>query len=449
MMPFDLSAQRARLSARRVSAAELLADNFAQARRPACAHAFVRLFAATAQAQAQAVDALHAAGAPLPPLAGLAISVKDLFDVAGHTTTAGSVVLADAPAAQADAAAVARLRRAGATLIGHTQMTEFAFSGLGLNPHQGTPHNPATARIDATPRIPGGSTSGGAVSVATGAAWAALGSDTGGSLRIPAALQGLVGFKSTATLVPREGTVPLSPTLDTVGAITHSVRDAVLLHEVLADRVVGPGPSRLQHLRLAVPQTLLLDGLDAQVAADFDRVLSRLSAAGAHIIPLPCPLLVELAAINAQGGFAAAEAWAWHRARWATDAARYDPRVSSRIQRGAAMSAADVIDLLAARQHWVARMTPALAGFDAMLCPTVPVVAPELAPLLADDARYAATNALLLRNPAVVNMLDGCAISVPMHSPGALPTGLMIWHGANHDNAVLRIAGLIESALAP
>ena len=176
---------------------------------------------------------------PLPPLAGLAVSVKDLFDVAGQPTTAGSMVLADRPPASADCPAVARLRAAGAALVGHTNLTEFAFSGVGINPHHGTPANPATAQLDATPRIPGGSTSGGAVSVAGGAAWAALGSDTGGSIRIPAALQGLVGFKSTARLVPTEGCIPLSTTLDTACAITRSVRDAVLLHEVLAARRVA------------------------------------------------------------------------------------------------------------------------------------------------------------------------------------------------------------------
>src|SRR5690606_38344470 len=145
------------------------------------------------------------------------------------STTAGSVVLADAAPAAADCPAVARLRRAGAALVGHTNMSEFAFSGVGINPHHGTPANPATLGLDATPRIPGGSTSGGAVSVASGAAWAALGSDTGGSIRIPAALQGLVGFKNTARLTPTEGAIPLSTTLDTACAITRSVRDAVLL----------------------------------------------------------------------------------------------------------------------------------------------------------------------------------------------------------------------------
>src|SRR6185436_12518234 len=213
-------------------------------------------------------DAQCAAGAPLPPLAGLAVSIKDLFDVEGQETTAGSIVMHGAPAG-ADCPAVARLRRAGAALTGHTNMTEFAFSGVGINPHHGTPANAATAKLDAVPQIPGGSTSGGAVSVASGAAWAALGSDTGGSIRIPAALQGLVGFKNTARLTPTEGSVPLSPTLDTVSAITRSVRDAIVLHELLAERTVVRRGRPLPQSRFAVPATLMLDTLEPAVATSF------------------------------------------------------------------------------------------------------------------------------------------------------------------------------------
>ncbi|MEQ1804076.1 MAG: amidase family protein, partial [Burkholderiaceae bacterium] len=223
-MTVDLSTAREQILAARASAATLMEQSIAACEAPASAKAFLSTRFDLARALAAGVDAAFARGAPLPPLAGLGLSIKDLFDVQGEVTAAGSIVLADAAPARNDCPAVARLRRAGAAFIGRTNMSEFAFSGVGINPHHGTPANAATARHDATPRIPGGSTSGGAVSVANGAAWAALGSDTGGSIRVPAALHGLVGFKNTARLTPAQGTVPLSTTLDTVCAITHSVR---------------------------------------------------------------------------------------------------------------------------------------------------------------------------------------------------------------------------------
>jgi amidase/aspartyl-tRNA(Asn)/glutamyl-tRNA(Gln) amidotransferase subunit A len=445
----DLTAVRGEIEARRTSAAAQMQAALAAANADANSRTYIRRFDAQAVAAADATDRRFAAGAPLPALAGLAVSVKDLFDVHGMPTTAGSFVLADAPPAGADCPAVARLRAAGAALTGHTNMTEFAFSGVGINPHHGTPCNPAAAALDATPRIPGGSTSGGAVSVATGAAWATLGSDTGGSIRIPAALQGLVGFKNTARLTPTDGAVPLSTTLDTACAITRSVRDAVLLHEVLAARPVPLVRRPLTALRLAVPATALLDGLDATVARAFERALAALRAQGARVEDVPLPAVAELATIQSTGGFSAAESWAWHRGRLATQEARYDPRVAARIRRGERMSAADYIDLLHARRAWIAAMDGTLRRFDALLSPTVPVVAPPLAPLVADDDAFFAANALLLRNPSVVNMLDGCALSLPCHREGELPVGLMVWSGALADDVVLDAALAIEAALAP
>jgi aspartyl-tRNA(Asn)/glutamyl-tRNA(Gln) amidotransferase subunit A len=448
LMTPDLLAARAEIAARRSSAQSLLDASLAAARSTANRHSFVRRFDEMAQAAARSVDLQQAAGAPLPPLAGLAVSVKDLFDVQGQPTTAGSVVLDGRAPAAADAPAVARLRAAGAALVGHTNMTEFAFSGVGINPHHGTPANPATAALDGTPRIPGGSTSGGAVSVATGAAWAALGSDTGGSIRIPAALQGLVGFKNTARLTPTDGAIPLSTTLDTVCAITRSVRDAVLLHGLLAARAVQRPARPLAALRLAVPATAMLDGLDATVAAAFGRALACLRAAGAQIEDIALPELARLSQIQATGGFSAAESWAWHRGLLAEHEARYDPRVAARIRRGQAMSAADYLELLQARRDWIAAMAAATAGFDALLSPTVPVVAPPLAPLIDSDEAFFAANALLLRNPSVVNMLDGCALSLPCHRPDELPVGLMVWSHALADDTVLAVSLAIESALA-
>ena len=445
-MADDLTAARRRIVAGAVSARHLVEEALAAA--AAGAPAFVATTPATARAAADAADAAVAAGRDPGALAGLAVSIKDLFDVAGEVTAAGSKILRDAAPAARDAPAVARLRAAGAAFVGRTHMSEFAFSGIGINPHLPRLVNPATLALDPVARAPGGSTSGGAASVAAGAAWVALGSDTGGSIRIPAALQGIVGFKSTARLVPTAGAVPLSTTLDTVSAMTRSVRDAITVHEVLAARTVHLARRPLDTCRFAVPQTLVLDGLDATVARALERSLVALSAAGAQITTVALAPLAEVPAMNASGGFAPAEAWAFHR-RWIAEHERdYDPRVAQRIRRGAAMSAADYIDLVAARRDWIARMDAALSGFDALLTPTVPIVAPPLEPLVADDAAFFAANALVLRNPSVVNFLDGCALSVPCQDEGNLPVGLMVWSSGGRDDAVLDAGLAIEAALA-
>ena len=441
----DLVAARERI----VTGAERARSLLDAALAAPAGNAFLHRLQAGAIATAEAVDAQRAAGAPLPPLAGLAVSIKALFDVPGLVTTAASAVLADRPAATADAAAVARLRAAGAAFVGTTNLSEFAFSGIGINPHHGTPANAATAALDATPRAPGGSTSGGATTVACGAAWAALGSDTGGSIRIPAALQGLVGFKSTQRLVPLDGSVPLSTTLDTACAITRTVRDAVVVHEILSARRVRLPGRPLAALNLAVPTTLMTDGLEPAVAAAFERTLRTLRDAGARVSEITLAPLAELATINAQGGFPAAESWAWHRTLIEAHGERYDPRVALRIRRGAAMSAADYIGLLHARRDWIARMDAAMAGFDALLSPTVPMVAPPLAPLLADDEAFFAANGRLLRNPSAVNFLDGCALSLPCQAAGELPVGLMVWGPALADDTVLGASLEIERAIGP
>ena len=407
--------------------------------QPACRHAYVL---APAPSLREALASGQGKANLNRPLAGLPISVKDLFDVAGQVTRAGSVVLQGQSPASSDSAAVSRIRAAGGLIAGRTNMTEFAFSGVGINPHYGTPANPADPQVQ---RIPGGSSSGAAVSVATGAAAAGLGSDTGGSLRIPAALCGLVGFKSTARLVPTEGTVPLSTTLDTVGAITRSVRDAIVLHEILAARRVRPVTRPLRGARLAVARTWMLEDLQAPVAQAFENSLARLRSAGAVLQPIDLGDIADLAQINAAGGFSAAQSHAWHRQRLVQDGDRYDSRVAKRILRGAQMSAADYIDLLHARQRWIDRMEAQLADFDAVVSPTVPLLAPEIAPLERDEEQFFKVNALLLRNTSVVNMLDGCAISVPCHDPGQLPVGLMFWHGALRDDTVLGLALQFES----
>jgi Asp-tRNA(Asn)/Glu-tRNA(Gln) amidotransferase A subunit family amidase len=397
------------------------------------------------QARAEAADPANAAR----PLAGLAVSIKDLFDAAGETTAAGSVALADAPPAREDSPAVARLRAAGGVVIGRTNMSEFAFSGVGINPHFGTPANAADPQ---QARIPGGSSSGAAVSVATGAAFIGLGSDTGGSIRIPAALNGIVGFKCTARLVPLDGAVPLSSTLDTVCAMTRSVRDAILAHEVLAARSVIRSNAPLSSYRLAVPRAMLLDGLEPVVARAFERSLKALRDAGASIEEIGLPQAKDVATVQAGGGFSAAESYAWHRQLLAGEADRYDPRVRLRIEKGAQMKAWEYLDLFAARRAWIAGMEQALRGFDAMLSPTLPIVAPPIAavaPGKERDEEFFRVNGLLLRNTSLVNALDGCAISIPCHAPGELPVGLMLWHAALHDDTILNIAQQAEAALAP
>lgn len=444
----DLVSAAERLAQGHGSARELLERNLSAAEAPACSGAFIRRFDAAARAQAEAADALRGAGAAGGPLGGLAVSIKDLFDVAGQPTTGGSAALSDAPPASADCPAVARLRQAGAVLVGHTNLSEFAFSGVGINPHHGTPANAATLRLDATARVPGGSTSGGATSVACGAAWAALGSDTGGSIRIPAALQGLVGFKNTQRLTPLEGCIPLSSSLDTACAITLSVRDAVCVHGVLAARRPRLPDRPLQGWRLAVPTTLMLDALEPDVDRAFQRALATLRESGAQIVERALPPLAQLAALNAQGGFAAAESWAWHRARLAERSHRYDPRVAMRIRRGEAMGAADYLDLVQARKAWVQAMEDLLEPFDAMLSPTVPLVAPPVAPLVTDDARFFEVNGRLLRNPSAVNFLDGCALSLPCQAADEFPVGLMVWGPALADDRVLAVSLAIETCLA-
>ncbi len=381
-------------------------------------------------------------------LAGLPISVKDLFDVAGQTTSAGSVALKDAAPAQFDCPAVARLRRAGAALMGRTNMVEFAFSGVGVNPHFGTPAN---AHSKDLALIPGGSSSGAAVSVACGAAFIGLGSDTGGSIRIPAALNGIVGFKNTARLVPTAGAVPLSSTLDTVCALTRSVPDAMLAHEILAQRRVTRSAAPLGAYRLAVANTLMLDSLDITVTRAWQRTLDTLRQAGARIDELPLTELNELRQIQAAGNLSAAESFAWHRHLLQDKAASYDPRVLARIQVGASMSACDYIDLLDARRRWIDKMDLAMQGFDAILSPTTPVVATpiaDIAPGPERDEAFFRLNAVLLRNTSVVNMLDGCAISLPCHAADELPVGMMVWAGAMRDDPVLNIACQIEQLLS-
>jgi aspartyl-tRNA(Asn)/glutamyl-tRNA(Gln) amidotransferase subunit A len=409
------------------------------------ARAFIKIDPGWALALADAMDALRRVGRAPGRYAGIPVALKDLFDVAGQPTPAGSRVLADAPPAAAHAPVVARMLGAGFVPVGRTNMTEFAFSGLGINPHYGTPLSPWDR---AAGRIPGGSSSGTAVAVADGMAVAGLGTDTGGSCRIPAAFCGVVGYKPTARRVPIAGVLPLSPSLDSVGPLAPSVACCAVIDAVLAgDTPVPPEPASLSGLRLAVPQNLVLDGLDATVATAFARTLSVLERAGARLIHTRFPQFEEIQMVNAKGGFAASEAYAWHRALLAEKGAGYDPRIRVRIARGERMSAADYLDVVAARARLVAQFDARTTEYDCVVMPTVPIVPPRVADL-DDEAEYNRINMLILRNTALGNFLDRCAISLPCHRVGEAPVGLMLMGETLGDARLFRIAAGVEAALA-
>jgi len=428
-------------------ATDLLDDALARVADPEGegARVYLETFETQARASAQASDTLRAAGLRRSPIDGLPVSIKDLFDYTGSITRGGSVALNDAVPALAHATVVQRLLAAGAVIVGRTNMTEFAYSGLGINPHYGTPRNPWDR---ATGRIPGGSSCGAAVSVTDGMAAAAIGSDTGGSVRIPSALCGLTGFKPTARRVSMQGVQPLSPSLDSIGPLAPTVVCCAVLDAILAGEPIHvPQPASLRGLRLGVVTSVALDGMDETVSATFARALDTIRAAGAQVDEVAVPAFSKLAGINAGGGFTAAEAWAFHRTLIASHGEKYDPRVVSRIRRGEALSAADYVDLLAARQAWIVEADATLAAFDAVLMPTVPTIAPAIDALIASDDAYFAANGAMLRNPTLINFLDGCALSVPCHAPGDAPVGLMISGSAGADRRILAIGLAVEDAL--
>jgi len=407
---------------------------------------FLKVYGEAARATAEAYDALRRRGATPSVFAGIPISIKDLFDVAGDVTTAGSMALRQAPPAVRDAAAVARLRSVGFIPIGRTNMTEFAFSGLGINPHYDTPRNPYDRK---TGRIPGGSSSGAAVSVTDGMAAAGLGTDTGGSCRIPAALCGTVGYKPTAGRIPTAGTLPLSQTLDSIGTMAPSVACCALLDAVMAGQTPTALPEfPLAGLRLAVPQTLVLDNLDAGVGRAFAAALSALSGAGAHIIEIPLTELGEVAQVNAKGGFAAAEGYAVHRPLMKVKGDTYDPFVRTRLERGKEQDAADYIELQWAREEMIARLAAITAPYDALVMPTCPIVAPALRELETPEAARK-TNFLLLRNTGLANFFDRCSVSIPCHKAGDAPVGLMLIGENGADARLLAIAAAVEKQVAP
>jgi aspartyl-tRNA(Asn)/glutamyl-tRNA(Gln) amidotransferase subunit A len=403
--------------------------------------AFIRRFDAHALAAAKAADLLLTAGAPSGPLAGLPVSVKDLFDVAGSVTTAGSRALADRPAALHDAPVVARLRVAGAAIVGTNNMTEFAMGGVGINPHYGTPLNPWDRDSG---RIPGGSSSGGAVAVADSMVIAAVGSDTAGSIQMPAAFCGITGFKPTARRVPLEGSVPLAKSLDSVGPLANSVACCAVMDSVLSGEPLQPlAPVPLAGLRLGVPQTLVLDDLEPAVAKAFERALSRLSKAGVSVTEFAFSELGEIPPLS----FSVVEGYAWHRKLLAERRHLYDPVVAGRFVNGAAVTAADYIALVETRTSLIQRSRANTRHFDAIAMPTVPLVAPKLADFKDNEALWLATNRRMIRNPGIANFLDRCAISLPCHAAGEAPVGFSLMGEQLGDRRLLEIAAAVEEVV--
>ncbi len=413
-----------------------------EARPQACV--FTRLYTDQAREDADAADARHRHGMRLSPLDGTIVSIKDLFDVAGEPTRAGSTFLSKAVAAAHDATVVARLRRAGALIIGKTNMSEFAFSGLGLNPHYGTPGN----AIDPA-RIPGGSSSGAGVSVAEGTSEISIGTDTGGSVRIPAAFNGIVGFKPTARRVPTKGAFPLSYTLDSIGPLARTVQqcadaDAVMAGEEPSEVVPFP----LNNLRIGVPRGIMLDDVDPAVGAAFDGQLKKLAQHGVRFVDVHVDDLVDaMRQAISVAPIASIEAAAIHQPWLEHYAAAYDQRVLRRIQAGSSIPAPIFVRTMRARNDLIAGMDRRLAPLDALMMPTVPIVAPLTKPLLDDDDVFTRVNLQVLRNPSFGNLFDLTGISLPAPVSG-LPVGIMLLARQLHDSKLLSMAKSIQALSA-
>ena len=405
------------------------------------ARACLSVYADAARAAADAADARAAHGVSQGPLDGAIVSIKDLFDVAGEPTRAGSKILAEEAApAEADAVVVRRLRAAGAVIVAKTNMTEFAYSAVGTNPHFGTPGNPRDRA-----RVPGGSSAGAAVAAADGLCEIAIGSDTGGSVRIPAALCGVIGFKPSRQRIPTEGAFPLSFTLDSIGPLARSVADCAKADAVMAGEDFAPlEPVALAGLRFALAEGLPLEGLDDTVAAAFGAALDALDGAGVRITRDKLSLFDDMAEVNAKGGIVPPEACAVHRDRLARRAADVDPNVRVRIERGCAVPVADYIETIRARERLVRALDRRLAGTDALVMPTTAIVAPTIAEV-ADPKVFAAPNFMLLRNTAIGNFFDLCAISLPLKA--ALPVGLMLLARNGQDRMLLRMAAAVAELL--
>lgn len=403
------------------------------------ARACVTVYADAARAAADAADARAKAGISLGPLDGAIVTIKDLFDVAGEVTCAGSRVLAaEGKRAEVDAQTVRRLRAAGAVIVAKTNMSEFAFSGIGANPHYGTPGNPADRA-----RAPGGSSSGAAVAAADGMCEIAIGTDTGGSTRIPAAFCGIVGYKPSKQRISTDGAFPLSFTLDSIGPMAKTVADCLIADAVLAGEEPVTLDAPLAGLRLGIAQGTPLEKLDETVTARFAQAVDAIGKAGVRFTEEFLPLIDDMIDVNSKGGIAPAEAYAVHRERLAVHGDGVDPNVRMRIQRASAISAADYIDMTRQRGALVRAMDARLADLDALLMPTTPIVAPLLAEVATPET-FAQKNGMALRNTSIVNFFDLCAISLPLPREGALPVGLMLVARNGQDRRLFAIAAAVE-----
>jgi aspartyl-tRNA(Asn)/glutamyl-tRNA(Gln) amidotransferase subunit A len=404
--------------------------------------ACLTLYKESAIAAADAADARAHEGISLGPLDGKIITIKDLFDVAGEVTRAGSKILADEgkPAA-ADAPVIARLRRAGAVIAAKTNMVEFAFSAIGTNPHYGTPGNPADRA-----RVPGGSTSGGAVAVADGMCELTIGSDTGGSTRIPAALCGITGFKPSKQRVPTDGAFPLSVTLDSIGPMAGNVKDCADADAIMAGEEPEPlTPALRSAIRLGIAQGLPLNGLDQVVGARFSLATAALGKAGVALRDERISLIDEMAALVATGWLPPPEGLAIHHGRLKRRAADFDPNIRVRLERAAAMPAAHYIATLQERGRLMRAMHERLADLDGLLMPATPIVAPTITEV-SDTKVFTEKNLQLLRNTAIANCFDLCAITLPIPGNG-LPVGLMIVARNGDDRKLFRLALTLEAIL--
>ena len=404
------------------------------------ARACLTVYAQAARDAADAADARAKAGISLGPLDGAIVSIKDLFDVPGEITRAGSKVLVEEgkPAA-ADAPAVHRLRAGGAVIVAKTNMSEFAYSGIGANPHYGTPGNPA----DRT-RVPGGSSSGGAVAAADGMCEIAIGTDTGGSTRIPAAFCGIVGYKPSRERIPTDGAFPLSYSIDSIGPLAKSVEACAKADAVMAGDDWTPlEPAPLANLRVGIAQGVPIENLDDTVARCFPQAIDALEKAGCRLSNEKLSLLDGMARVNTKGGVQPAEAFAIHRDLLARRADDVDPNVRARLERARNIGAADFIDMTRERGGLIRAMDARLADVDVMCWPTTPIVAPTMAEV-ATPEDFARKNAMALRNTVIVNFFNLCAISLPVPRQGGLPTGLMLVARNGHDCRLFRIAAAVE-----
>lgn len=408
---------------------------------------FIRLTRSRAEAEARAARERLRAGLPVSCLDGVPLAWKDLFDLKGSVTTAGSAVLRDAPPAAQDAALVHAGMRAGLVTVGAVNMTEFAFSGIGINPHYGTPRNP---RDPVVHRSPGGSSSGSGAVVAADIVPLSIGTDTGGSVRIPAAFNGVVGYKTSTGHHPMDGVFPLSRTFDTLGPLARTVEDCVLADAVLR----GKADSDLQaadpsSLDFVVADGVMLEGLDPGVAAAFEASLARIAATGARVRRLALPELREAVEVMARfAPLSAVEAMDTHGARIAgPEAERMDPRVVRRIRMGEKMAAVDMIRLLDARRRLIAATVDRL-GDAILLCPTTPGVAMPIAPLEADMELFFHHNFRTLRNTSLGNFLDWCGLSVPNGADAdGMPAGLLLNAAHGRDRALLAAGLALEATI--